>query len=951
MDRQNKPRSREKKVVDSGKGVEKQGEGLGTGPVNSAGNYEERRKQEQARQEQAARRTGPAQPFQQPQRPQQPSQPAAQRPGQGMPFGNASQRPTGGTPFPFGGQQARPQQSQQNQQAQRPQQSQQTQQTGPRVHYGSAQQTGSGARQNGTGQQGPTRSGGGSKLIMIVVALVVLFGGGKLTGLFGGNSSDLQLPSAQPTAYTGQQPSGGTDLLQSGGLSDLLSSFLGSSGSSIYDFLPTGGVSTGTQTSQTGGLTGGGLMGNLSSYFSSEGGTNSSKPDQTVASGARKKRTVIRGGGKDTVTVLVYMIGSDLESQNGMGTADLKEMTKASLSDKVNLIVYTGGARSWKNKVVSSSVQQIYQVKEGGLYRLEDDMGSAAMTKPATLAKFIQYGAKNFAADRMCLILWDHGGGSVSGYGRDERNSSAGSMSLAGINTALKDGGVNFDFVGFDACLMATVENGIMLEKYADYMIASEETEPGVGWYYTNWLNALSKNTSMPTVDLGKQIADDFVAVCNQQCRGQATTLSVVDLAELAATVPAELKDFSQDTIAMIRDKKYQQVSTARSRTREFAQSARIDQVDLVHFARNMGTKEGEELAKALEGAVKYNRTGGSISNAYGLSIYFPYKQVGKVNQAVSAFQAIGMDSEYTRCIQEFASLEVSGQVVSGTPLSSYGSATPSAMPGMLGSLLGGGGFSSSAGDGDLMDSLLGSLMGGGSSGGDLFSFLSGRSMTEEETRNYILENHFDETQLSWVDGRIHLSSEQWKMVESLYLNVFYDDGKGFIDLGLDPVYTTDGDDLLADFDGTWISINRQPVAYYYLNTAEEGENYAITGYVPVKLNGVRANLILVFDSERPEGYIAGAQPVYPGDENGTLPKMLIGIGEGDRLEFLCDYFDYEGNYQDTYRLGDPMVLGAEVEIANTPIDAAKARVTWCFTDLYQQSYWTPALTGADFGR
>ena len=50
MDEQRKPRSREKKVVNEGKGVEKRGEGLGTGPVNNTGSYEDRRQQQSASQ-------------------------------------------------------------------------------------------------------------------------------------------------------------------------------------------------------------------------------------------------------------------------------------------------------------------------------------------------------------------------------------------------------------------------------------------------------------------------------------------------------------------------------------------------------------------------------------------------------------------------------------------------------------------------------------------------------------------------------------------------------------------------------------------------------------------------------------------------------------------------------------------------------------------------------------
>ena len=90
-------------------------------------------------------------------------------------------------------------------------------------------------------------------------------------------------------------------------------------------------------------------------------------------------------------------------------------------------------------------------------------------------------------------------------------------MSLAGISQALSRGGVKFDFIGFDACLMATVENALMLNEYADYMIASEETEPGYGWYYTDWLNALGSNPSIPTEELGQKIVDDFVRTSSQQ--------------------------------------------------------------------------------------------------------------------------------------------------------------------------------------------------------------------------------------------------------------------------------------------------------------------------------------------------------------------------------------------------------------------------------------------------
>jgi len=259
-------------------------------------------------------------------------------------------------------------------------------------------------------------------------------------------------------------------------------------------------------------------------------------------------------------------------------------------------------------------------------------------------------------------------------------------MSLAGINQALKDAGTTFDFIGFDACLMATVENGLMLDRYADYMIASEETEPGIGWYYTNWLTALSNNTSMPTIEIGKNIVDDFVSTCNRDCRGQSATLSVVDLAELSYTIPTPLKAFSQSLTEKITNKEYAEISTARNGTREFARSTAIDQIDLAHFAQNVGNDEGRQLSDAVSGAVKYNRTSSNMSNSYGLSIYFPYRKANKVDTALNTYDAIGMDESYSQAIREFASLEVCGQASYGGSAASFSSLLESLYGGSTGS-------------------------------------------------------------------------------------------------------------------------------------------------------------------------------------------------------------------------------------------------------------------------
>ena len=476
---------------------------------------------------------------------------------------------------------------------------------------------------------------------------------------------------------------------------------------------------------------------------------------------------------------MVYMCGSDLETNSAMATKDLQEMAAANIGDNVNVIVYTGGANKWNNNVISNKVNQVYRVTDGGLERLVEDAGTGGLNDPATLSAFIKWTKEKYPANRNQLILWDHGGGSLSGFGYDEKYSGKGYMSLVEINNALADAGVKFDFIGFDACLMATTENALMLDKYADYLIASEETEPGIGWYYTNWLNKISEDTSLPTTSLGKIIIDDFTAECASRTPGQKTTLSLVDLAELSNTVPSKLSSFSKDVSNKIAKAHYSEISSARNNTRGICKSTRIDQVDLVNLAQNINTEEGKELAEAIKGAVKYNRTSANMTDAYGLSVYFPYSNVSKINTAIKTYDAIGMDSEYTKCIREFAGVEAAGQT---SPMGSSNS-----LNSLFDMLSGGSSYNSSydSASQGLSSTLLNGLFGG---------------RGKEAADTYVYDNTFDASKLVWHkddegNNLIRLSDKQWDLVNSLDMNMFLDDGEGYIDLGLDNIYEYNEDD------------------------------------------------------------------------------------------------------------------------------------------------------------
>ena len=803
-----------------------------------------------------------------------------------------------------------------------------------------------GGTSGGSGRGGRILRGGsrsGCVTIIILIAVVLIFGrkffsgggsGGLLGNLLGGGSSTASYTSGGGTLF-GTGSTGGQGGSTAMSYEDLLSSL-------------SNGSSQGWVTEE-----------------------NTGTLNTSVSSAARERYTTIKGGGKDTVTIMVYMCGSDLESQSGMATSDLYEMQSATISDNVNVVVFTGGASRWQNSIVSNKVNQIYEIHTGGVKCVNKDAGNASMTDPSTLSSFITWASKKYPANRMCLIMWDHGGGSITGYGHDEKQLLGGTMTLSGINKALKSAGIKYDFIGFDACLMATTETALMLGNYADYLIASEETEPGIGWSYTNWLTKLSANTSISTLDLGKIILDDYTAECARKCPGMETTLSLTDLAELSQTLPDKLAAFAKSANTLIENGNYQTVATARSTSREFARSTMIDQIDLVNFAEILATKEGQELADTIKAAVKYNRTSSRSANAYGLSIYFPYKKVSKLDSILSTYNDIDMDDDYADCIRHFAQVQASGAATSGSSGSPYASlfGGNSFNPGSYTSTGGSSGSSSGSSygtsiSGDAMTQLLTSLLGGG--GLDFSSlnlgglgldrsntqFLNENPLPVETVEQYVSSNRLNEEDITWQANKdkqpcLVLDDAKWAQIQAVDMALYYDDGKGYVEMGLDNTYDFDDDgSLLPTMDGTWISINGQPVAYYHTETMDDGEQYRISGEVPVLLNGESANLILVFDDENEYGYVAGARYDYEDEEEDCAEGKIFDLQEGDTLEFVASCYTYDGDFEQNYLIGDPITVTdqADLTISDTSLGSGDCVIIYRFTDMYGTDYWTSAL-------
>lgn len=374
-------------------------------------------------------------------------------------------------------------------------------------------------------------------------------------------------------------------------------------------------------------------------------------------------------------TFMVYMVGSDLESRVGFGTENINEMKAVGSTDNVKVIVATGGA----NKDGWRTVKR-HEVHKGSLVTLSDQ-GSVSMGDPNTLKDFIIWGMNAYPADRYVLVFWDHGGGAIGGFGSDEVHNGD-VLTLPKIRQALADAYAStlnkFELVGFDACLMATVETAFSIKPYARYLAASEELEPGAGWDYTGILRQLTSHpNSMDGAALGKVIADTFKKKIDDSTEsGFGLTFSVTDLDRLSPTLESSVAAFGAKLQGLISQSRagWVSVASARSRSYDFATSRNngsfCDMVDLRDLALNMkqvAPTEAANLQAAVEHAVIYN-VQTLRPRAYGLTAYFP---TGSIRDGIysGAYQSIDFIASYKNMVSSYISIgleDVNPPVFSG---------------------------------------------------------------------------------------------------------------------------------------------------------------------------------------------------------------------------------------------------------------------------------------------
>ena len=338
------------------------------------------------------------------------------------------------------------------------------------------------------------------------------------------------------------------------------------------------------------------------------------------------------GQSSPSFSLYLYLCGSNLETRAGAAGKNISEILSVPLPEHVNIIIQTGGAKKWRSHGIPSDSLNRYKAEKGGLTLLKC-LPNASMGSGETFTEFLTYCVREFPAEEMAVILWDHGGGSIGGIANDE-NFSFDSISLpelaGALETVSKAMHGRFGLFGFDACLMANLETAAVLEPYAKYMLASEEIEPGGGWDYRAILNAVSGDR-LSTRDLGKAICDSYYKKCDAKGKGAMATISMTDLRRLPALIDAFDLLAGEMVQSATKSKGVQFIAGSAKTAQKFggttADEGFSNLVDLRHFAENsIDFTAAAQFVREIDRAVVYKANGSQKHQSGGLSFYYPFQ-------------------------------------------------------------------------------------------------------------------------------------------------------------------------------------------------------------------------------------------------------------------------------------------------------------------------------------
>ena len=657
--------------------------------------------------------------------------------------------------------------------------------------------------------------------------------------------------------------------------------------------------------------------------------------------------------------IYIYICGSDLESDGGAATEDINEILNANIPSGSNVVIQAGGASSWNMDVDPNALQRF--VYDGSNFSLVDSGSKVNMGKQKTVEDFLNFCKNNYPADNEVVIFWDHGGASVSGACYDEVFDSD-HLTLNEIDGAFTNvyGKERIEMVGFDCCLMATLDTAELLRNHAKMLVASEELEPGNGWYYTDWLNDLASDPGMSNAKLGKSICDSFIGGCQMVGTDDETTLSAIDLTQVNLVtgamnaIGAELLSKATSGNADI----FATYGRAAQKSENYGgnndSSGYFDMVDLGDLLDHCGgVLDSESFARyALKRAVVYNVHGSYRSESTGISVFYPYD---KAEDNMQKIEAVTASDIYTSAMRYAMTGQLSQESVdlinmysekaqnfggiasaSATSSSSNNASDDSEYENY--------GYDDTEYDGSAYDGDYDDYDGDYDDYYDEYRSIAKKTFKPanvsvdklgEVADSLTFKNDGKDIEVTVVDDYITADiGKNIDAVESVICDfLMYDEANDtYIALGYDNDVDVDWDNgvIRDNFRGVWASLGGHRM---YLDITYEGEDYNLYS-VPVNVNGKEMDMSVSYDYKADSYKILGlADSVDTDASNVSANRVTAKLKAGDKITFIGYILDYDTNEWNETEL-DTFTYSEDMKITEEDLGDGQFAIMFITTDV-----------------
>ena len=606
-------------------------------------------------------------------------------------------------------------------------------------------------------------------------------------------------------------------------------------------------------------------------------------------------------------TIMVYAIGTDLESKGANLSADVKEMLAATPSKDVNIVLQTGGCKDFQNSYMKDGSCQRFVIKNGNINELAD-LGDVSMVEQQSLQDFIKFAKENYPAENYILVMWDHGGGVPLGFGQDELHD--GKLTEIEIAEAIRGADIQYESIIFNACLMGSLEVAKALDPYTEYIVAAESPTWGSAYYdvginYTNFLNFICKDDFTGSAkDYSEFIVRDYMKniEATQNATGYYgidTCMSAIDTDNINEVLEAYEKFIAVLDKRVSEGNGYAEYVQLREQCGSFESTDSVDLTTLASKYINCGDKDIEGAASKLineVGNCVFTESNNSYTYAHGMTTYSPYLYPQYYDEARVTFKTLGYHDSTIVFYDKFVSKEL--YILNMTD---------------------------SAGDWYIKPADAGNIKSGN---------------VYDISNNVVSMGGYE---------AIQLNDEDWKIIREVKVTLAYifpNDKSKIYYLGSDYQYDVDENNyIILENPTKWVYFDDFGFVTCECLKYEEADDGSWKKYLGAEalINGKTAYVVIASSSEKPNGEIIG---YYFADilENKYDQNQGCQFTDSDKIVFVREYYDTATKTMNYEELGKGKSVTysqavSSYKYSNVDYSDVKGYVGFDIYDVYNNDY------------